>query len=143
MHSTVQGHVVMNLVVSNELSFRIVVDLEYDPIDPFAVRFTFHLPGDEPVTWVFARELLLDGISRPTGEGDVHIHPIGGEELSDVCIVLHSPEGDALLRASAPPLIAFLTRTDRLVPMGEELTGGELDAQLADILSRGCENNAG
>ncbi|GGV00145.1 MULTISPECIES: SsgA family sporulation/cell division regulator [Kitasatospora] len=139
MHSTVQGHVVMNLVVSNELSFRIVVDLEYDPSDPYAVRFTFHLPGDAPVTWVFARELLLDGISRPTGEGDVHIHPVGGEELSDVCIVLHSPEGDALLRASAPPLIAFLTRADRLVPMGEELTGGELEAELADIL-KGCEN---
>lgn len=139
MHSTVQGHVVMNLVVSSELSFRIVVDLEYDPIDPYAVRFTFHLPGDEPVTWIFARELLLDGISRPTGEGDVHIHPVG-TELSDVRIVLHSPEGDALLLASAPPLIAFLSRTDRLVPMGEELTGGELDAQLADILSRGCEN---
>ncbi|MFF1869364.1 SsgA family sporulation/cell division regulator [Streptomyces sp. CB03911] len=139
MHSTVQGHVVMNLVVSNELSFRIMVDLEYDPGDPYAVRFTFHLPGDAPVTWVFARELLLDGISRPTGEGDVHIHPVGGEELSDVCIVLHSPEGDALLRASAPPLIAFLTRADRLVPMGEELTGGELEAELADIL-KGCEN---
>jgi hypothetical protein len=139
MHSTVQGHVVMNLVVSQELSFRIVVDLDYDPADPFAVRCTFHLPGDEPVTWVFARELLLDGISRPTGEGDVHIHPVG-EELSEVCIVLHSPDGDALLRAPAPPLIAFLARTDRLVPMGEELTGRELDDQLADILARGCEN---
>ncbi|KQV22282.1 MULTISPECIES: SsgA family sporulation/cell division regulator [unclassified Kitasatospora] len=139
MHSTVQGHAVMNLVVSQELSFRIVVDLDYDPVDPFAVRCTFHLPGDEPVTWVFARELLLDGISRPTGEGDVHIHPVG-EELSEVCIVLHSPDGDALLRASAPPLIAFLARTDRLVPMGQELTGRELDDQLADILSRGCEN---
>ncbi|MDH6703729.1 hypothetical protein P3T27_000410 [Kitasatospora sp. MAA19] len=136
--STVQGHLVMNLVVSHELSFRIVVALEYDPGDPYALRFTFHLPGDEPVTWVFARELLLDGFSRPSGEGDVHIHPIDGE-LAEVCIVLHSPDGDALLRASAPPLIAFLTRTDRLVPMGQEITGRELDAQLADIL-RGCEN---
>ncbi|MFF1905070.1 SsgA family sporulation/cell division regulator [Kitasatospora sp. NPDC058218] len=136
-HSTVQGHLVMNLVVSTELSFRIVVDLEYDPADPYAVRFTFHLPGDAPVTWVFARELLLDGISRPAGEGDVHVHPVGGE-LSEVCVVLHASEGDALLRASAPPLIAFLARTDRLVPMGQELTGGEIDAQLADIL-RGCE----
>lgn len=138
MHSTVQGHVVMNLLVSQELSFRIVVDLDYDPVDPFAVRCTFHLPGDEPVVWVFARELLLDGISRPTGEGDVHIHPVG-EELSEVCVVLHSPDGDARLRAAAPPLIAFLARTDRLVPMGQELTGRELDDQLADILTRGCE----
>ncbi|MDH6576453.1 SsgA family sporulation/cell division regulator [Kitasatospora sp. MAP5-34] len=139
MHSTVQGHVVMQLVVSNELSFRIVVDLEYDPADPYAVRCIFHLPGDTPVAWVFARELLLDGISSATGEGDVQIHPVGGE-LSDVCIRLYAPEGDALLRASAPPLIAFLARTDQLVPMGEEITGAELDAQLANILSRGCEN---
>ncbi|WP_327679136.1 SsgA family sporulation/cell division regulator [Kitasatospora sp. NBC_00458] len=137
-HSTVQGHLMMNLVVSHELSFRIVVDLGYDPADPYAIRFTFHLPGDEPVTWVFARELLLDGIGRPAGEGDVHIHPVGGE-LAEVCVVLHSPEGDAVLRASAPPLVAFLARTDRLVPMGQEATAGELDAQLALIL-RGHEN---
>ncbi|WP_406201158.1 SsgA family sporulation/cell division regulator [Kitasatospora sp. NBC_01560] len=136
-HSTVQGSLAMSLVVSPELSFRVVVELGYDPADPYAVRFTFHLPGDDPVTWVFARELLLDGIGRPSGEGDVHIRPVGGE-LTEVCIVLHSPAGEALLRASAPPLIAFLARTDRLVPMGQELTGGELDAQLADIL-RGCE----
>ncbi|MDH6127592.1 SsgA family sporulation/cell division regulator [Kitasatospora sp. GP82] len=139
MHSTVQGHVVMNLVVSSELSFRIVVDLDYDPVDPYAIRFTFHLPGDAPVTWVFARELLLDGISRPTGEGDVHIRPVG-EELSEVRVVLRSPDGDALLRTSAPPLIAFLARTDRLVPMGQEFTGGDLDEQLALILGSGCEN---
>ncbi|GAA2250076.1 MULTISPECIES: SsgA family sporulation/cell division regulator [Kitasatospora] len=137
MHSTVQGHVVMHLVVSNELSFRILVDLEYDPADPYAIRLTFHLPGDAPVTWVFARELLLDGISQPTGEGDVHIHPLG-EELAEVGIMLRSPEGDAVLRSSAPPLIAFLTRTDRLVPVGEERTGGDLDEQLALILSPGA-----
>ncbi|GAA2134201.1 SsgA family sporulation/cell division regulator [Kitasatospora kazusensis] len=139
MHSTVQGHVVMHFEVSNELSLRIVVDLEYDPLDPYAVRCTFHLPGDTPVAWVFARELLLDGISNPAGEGDVRIHPVGGE-LSDVRIRLCSPEGGAVLRAPAPPLIAFLARTDRLVPMGQEIVSGELDAQLADILSRGCEN---
>ncbi|MGW4897064.1 SsgA family sporulation/cell division regulator [Kitasatospora sp. NPDC004240] len=137
-HSTVQAHVAMHLVVSNELSFRIVVDLDYDRVDPYAVRFTFHLPGDEPVTWVFARELLLDGISRPSGEGDVRIHPVGGE-LAEVCVVLRSPDGDARLRASAPPLVAFLSRTDRLVPMGQEISGGELDAELAAIL-RGREN---
>jgi hypothetical protein len=140
MHSTVQGHVVMHLVVSNELSFRIVVDVEYDVTDPYAVRFTFHLPGDEPVTWVFARELLVEGISRPAGEGDVHIHPVD-EDSAEVCVALRSPEGDALLRTSAPPLIAFLARTDRVVPMGEEVSEIELDAQLASILSApGCGN---
>ncbi|MGW3039870.1 SsgA family sporulation/cell division regulator [Kitasatospora sp. NPDC001159] len=137
-HSTVQGHLVMNLVVSHELSFSIVADLAYEPGDPYAVRFTFHPPGDAPVTWVFARELLLDGLGKPSGEGDVHIHPVGGE-LAEVRIALHSPGGEAVLHASAAPLMAFLARTDRLVPMGQELIGRELEAQLADIL-RGCEN---
>ncbi|WP_371498360.1 SsgA family sporulation/cell division regulator [Kitasatospora sp. NBC_00374] len=140
MHSTVQGHMVMHLVVSNELSFRIMVDLEYDAADPFAVRFTFHLPGGDPVGWVFARELVVDGISRPSGEGDVRIHPVGAE-LSEVRIVLHSPEGAAVLRAGTPALIDFLARTDRLVAMGEETAAGDLDAQLASILAApGCEN---
>ncbi|GAA1965710.1 SsgA family sporulation/cell division regulator [Kitasatospora viridis] len=137
MQSTVQGHVVMSLVVSAELSFRLVADLEYDAADPYAVRLTFHLPGDAPVTWVFGRELLLDGVSAPSGEGDVHIHPTGDGE---VCLLLRSPEGDALLRCTAAPLVAFLNRADRLVPMGAELAAGSLEAELADILSRGCEN---
>ncbi|MGW6915516.1 SsgA family sporulation/cell division regulator [Kitasatospora sp. NPDC054939] len=137
-HSTVQGHLVMNLVVSDELSFRITVDAEYDPADPYAVRFTFHLPGDAPVTWVFARELLLDGIGRPSGEGDVHIHPVGAD-LTEVAIVLHSPDGDARLLTQAPPLVAFLARTDRLVPVGQEAATGDLEAELAVIL-RGREN---
>ncbi|MGW2370913.1 MULTISPECIES: SsgA family sporulation/cell division regulator [Kitasatospora] len=126
----------MNLVVAPELSFGIVVDLGYEPGDPYAVRFAFHLPGDAPVTWVFARELLLDGLSGPSGEGDVHIHPLGGEP-SEVRIALRNPHGDALLHAPAAPLAAFLARTDRLVPIGQEHTGRELDAQLAEIL-RGC-----
>ncbi|MFD8702219.1 SsgA family sporulation/cell division regulator [Kitasatospora sp. NPDC059648] len=136
-HSTVQGHLAMNLVVSPELSFGIVADLAYEAGDPYAVRFAFHLPGDAPVVWVFARELLLDGLGGPSGEGDVHIRPLGGEP-PEVSIALHTPNGDAVLHAPAAPLIAFLARTDRLVPMGQELAGRELDAQLAAIL-RGCD----
>ncbi|GHF30084.1 hypothetical protein GCM10018790_04520 [Kitasatospora xanthocidica] len=137
-HSTVQGHLVMDLLVSQELSLRIRVDLAYEAADPYAVRFTFDLPGDAPVTWYFARELLLEGIGGPAGEGDVHIHPVG-EERSEVRVVLRSPHGQAALRAPSAPLTAFLARTGRLVPMGRELAGRELDAELADIL-RGREN---
>ncbi|MFJ7245707.1 SsgA family sporulation/cell division regulator [Kitasatospora sp. NPDC098652] len=136
-HSTVQGHLAMNLVVSPELSFPIVVDLGYEAGDPYAVRFTFHLPGDAPVTWVFARELLLDGLGGPSGEGDVRIGPLGGEP-AEVSIALCSPNGHAVLHARAAALAAFLARADRLVPVGRESIGKELDAELADIL-RGCD----
>ncbi|MGA5817101.1 SsgA family sporulation/cell division regulator [Kitasatospora sp. NPDC094028] len=131
--TTVQEHQVMGLVLSPELSLGLVVDLEYDPGDPYAVRFTFHLPGEPPVVWVFARELLLDGLGRPAGEGDVRIEPVG-EDRAEVYVTLCSPGGEARLRSAAAPLVAFLARTDRLVPMGREAAGRELDARLADIL---------
>ncbi|MFJ1753649.1 SsgA family sporulation/cell division regulator [Kitasatospora sp. NPDC088134] len=142
MHNTVRASTTMHLVVSSELSFRIVVDLDYDGADPFAVRFTFHLPGDEPVAWVFARELLVDGLGRPSGEGDVRIEPIG-DDLAEAALLLRSPEGDALMHTAVPPLLAFLARTDRVVPMGQELAGDDLDQELAGILSATGPGNAG
>ncbi len=65
----------MSFLVSEELSFRIPVELRYETCDPYAVRLTFHLPGDAPVTWAFGRELLIDGVGRPCGDGDVQIAP--------------------------------------------------------------------
>jgi hypothetical protein len=138
MQSLVKGQLVMSLLVSDDLAFDTHVELVYDPSDPFAVRLTFHLPGDPPVTWVFGRELLLDGITRPTGEGDVRVVPVPGtdEDFMDVCIELHSPDGMAVLRSPAIPLISFLGRTDRVLPMGQEHTAADLDRQLELILGR-------
>ncbi|MFG2138781.1 SsgA family sporulation/cell division regulator [Streptomyces sp. NPDC048650] len=135
MTDTVQAEVIMSFLVSEELAFRIPVQLDFDIADPFAVRFTFDLPGDMPVTWVFSRELLLDGLSRASGEGDVHIEPSTGEHLGDVFINLQVGSERALFRAGAPPLVAFLDRTDRLVPLGEEEVCDTLEAVLDRILT--------
>ncbi|OEJ32837.1 SsgA family sporulation/cell division regulator [Streptomyces subrutilus] len=149
MRESVQAEVMMSFLVSEELSFRIPVELRYDTRDPYAVRLTFHLPGDAPVTWAFGRELLLDGINKPCGDGDVRIAPTEPEELSDVHIRLQVGGDRALFRAGAAPLVAFLDRTDRLVPLGQErdLGGFEehLDEALGKILaeSRQNEQNAG
>ncbi|MFC5907469.1 SsgA family sporulation/cell division regulator [Streptacidiphilus monticola] len=136
MHSLVKGQLVMNLLASEDLAFETDVQLSYDAADPFAVSLTFHLPGDPPVTWVFGRELLLDGISRPSGEGDVRIAPVPGPDADfcDVDIKLCSPGGAAVLRSPAVPLIAFLGRTDRVLPMGQEHTEDSLDRKLEEIL---------
>ncbi|GAA1151349.1 SsgA family sporulation/cell division regulator [Streptomyces hebeiensis] len=144
MRESVQAEVLMSFLVSEELSFRIPVELHYEVGDPYAVRMTFHLPGDAPVTWTFGRELLLDGINTPSGDGDVHIAPTAPEDLSDVHIRLQVGEDHALFRVSAAPLVAFLDRTDRLVPLGQERTLGDfegsLEAELGRILA---EENAG
>lgn len=139
----------MSFLVSEELSFRIPVELRYDAGDPYAVRLTFHLPGDAPVTWAFGRELLLDGINKPCGEGDVHIAPASSEELSDVRIRLQVGSDRAVFRAGAAPLVAFLDRTDRLVPLGQERSLGDFEMSLDEALdrifaeSRQNEQNAG
>ncbi|MBX7467890.1 SsgA family sporulation/cell division regulator [Streptomyces sp. NPDC048491] len=144
MRESVQAEVMMSFLVSEELSFKIPVELKYEAADPYAVRMTFHLPGDAPVTWAFGRELLLDGINGATGDGDVRIEPSEPEELSDVHIRLQVGADTALFRAGAAPLVAFLDRTDKLVPLGQEWTLGESDEHLEEALGRIlAEENAG
>ncbi|MFI9580827.1 SsgA family sporulation/cell division regulator [Streptomyces sp. NPDC052236] len=153
MRESVKAGVVMSFVVSEELSFLVPVEIQYQSGEPYAVRMTFHLPGDPPLIWVFGRELLFDGIHRPSGEGDVRIAPIvpstptspaGPEGLPDVGITLQVGRERALFRASAAPLLVFLDRTDELVPLGQESAYGRFDSRLEEALGRIlAEENAG
>ncbi|OIJ69301.1 SsgA family sporulation/cell division regulator [Streptomyces mangrovisoli] len=136
MRESVQAEVMMSFLVSEELSFRIPVELRYELGDPYAVRLTFHLPGDAPVTWAFGRELLIDGVSGPSGDGDVRITPAEPETAGDVLIRLQVGTDHALFRSGAAPLVAFLDRTDRLVPLGQEGALADFDAHLDEALDR-------
>ncbi|MFE7130579.1 SsgA family sporulation/cell division regulator [Streptomyces sp. NPDC057638] len=146
MRESVQAEVLMSFLVSEELSFRIPVELRYETEDPYAVRMTFHLPGDAPVTWAFGRDLLMDGILGPSGDGDVRVAPTGPEELADIAIRLQVGADRALFQVSAAPVVAFLDRTDKLVPLGQERAHGDfegcLDKALRNILAE-TEENAG
>ncbi|MFJ3422330.1 SsgA family sporulation/cell division regulator [Streptomyces sp. NPDC086082] len=136
MHESVQAEVMMSFLVSEELSFRIPVELCYETSDPYAVRLTFHLPGDAPVTWAFGRELLIDGLGMACGEGDVRIEPVDPETLGEVLIRLQVGSDQALFRTGAAPLVAFLDRTDRLVPLGQEAALADFDTHLDEALDR-------
>lgn len=126
----------MSFLVSEELSFRIPVELRYETCDPYAIRLTFHLPGDAPVTWAFGRELLIDGVGRPCGDGDVRVSPAEPDSLGDVLIRLQVGSDQALFRSSTAPLVAFLDRTDKLVPLGQEGAHADFDAHLDEALDR-------
>lgn len=145
MRESVHAEVMMSFLVSEELSFRIPVELRYETCDPYAVRLTFHLPGDAPVTWTFGRELMVDGVGGPTGDGDVRIAPADLESPGDVLIRLQVGGEHALFRSGAAPLVAFLDRTDRLVPLGQEGALADFDAHLDEALDRILteEQNAG
>ncbi|MFJ4766659.1 SsgA family sporulation/cell division regulator [Streptomyces diastaticus] len=136
MRESVLAEVMMSFLVSEELAFRIPVELRYETVDPYAVRLTFHLPGDAPVTWVFGRELLVDGVLDAAGDGDVHVCPVGREATREVHITLQVGSEQALFRAGKAPLLAFLDRTDRLVPLGSERAHADFDTHLDDALNR-------
>ncbi|MFF3468339.1 SsgA family sporulation/cell division regulator [Streptomyces sp. NPDC002619] len=111
------------------------MQLSYESADPYAVHALFLLDDHEPVEWVFARELLAQGLHRPTGPGDVHVWPLRGRDQYELCIALASPAGNALLIAPAREVASFLQRTDALVPPGTEAAHLDLDTQLARILA--------
>jgi len=136
MRESVQAEVMMNFLVSDELSFRIPVELRYETSDPFAVRLTFHLPRDAPVTWASGRERLIDGVGRPCGDGDGRVSPADPDMLGEVLIRLQVGRDQALFRSGAAPLVAFLDRTDKLVPLGQEGALADFDAHLEEALDR-------
>ncbi|WP_190094682.1 SsgA family sporulation/cell division regulator [Streptomyces melanogenes] len=110
----------LRLIVSSDSSLPVPVGLRYDTADPYAVHATFHTGAEETVEWVFARDLLAEGLHRPTGTGDVRVWPSRSHGPGVVCIALGSPEGEALLEAPARVLESFLKRTDTAVPPGTE-----------------------
>ncbi|AEW94316.1 MULTISPECIES: SsgA family sporulation/cell division regulator [Streptomycetaceae] len=135
MHTVVERELELSLVLSPERSVPVPARLEYRADDPFAVHFTFHVTSDAPVTWTFARELLIDGVFRPCGHGDVRIWPAKSEGRPVICLALSSPDGDALLEAASSPVAAWLERTLRLVPPGSEHEQLGLDQELGELLA--------
>ncbi|MBO1417367.1 SsgA family sporulation/cell division regulator [Streptomyces sp. FH025] len=69
--------------------------LSYRTHDPLAVRIVFHTPTAGHVPWVFARDLLAQGLHRPSGHGDVQIWPTEAGHEKVLNLALTSPQGTA------------------------------------------------
>ena len=82
--TTVSTMAVQIATVDAEQDHDLSADFSYNPADPLAVAMTLSTVAG-PVTWTFARELLIEGQYEPTGEGDVHVWP---------CL---SPSGEAVV----------------------------------------------
>ncbi|WP_430379460.1 SsgA family sporulation/cell division regulator [Streptomyces sp. B1-3] len=134
-HTLVERELELNLVLSPERSIPVPARLSYRSDDPFAVHVTFHIGSDHPVHWTFARELLVEGVFRPCGHGDVRVWPTKAGGRSLVLMALSSPDGDALLEAPAAQVSAWLERTLRAVPPGTEGEQLGLDDALAELLT--------
>jgi len=126
----------LRLVVAGGTSLPVAAELCYDARDPYAVHATFHAGESETVCWVFARELLTNGLRGPAGEGDVRVWPgAGSAEGACLCVSLTSPEGSALLEAPADQLRRFLGHTYCAVPAGAEHGHLDLDGVVDRLLA--------
>ncbi|MGW1887523.1 SsgA family sporulation/cell division regulator [Streptomyces sp. NPDC001970] len=137
LRTVIQGlHV--QLVVAHEMSLPVSVRLRYEPSDPYVIRAAFTaVDSDETVEWIIGRDLLIDGLEGPAGEGDIRIWPADGPDRYNLYILLNPPAGVALLKARAQEIKAFLQETVALVPRGAELGHIDLDASLAHFLAEG------
>ncbi|MBT2508153.1 SsgA family sporulation/cell division regulator [Streptomyces sp. ISL-98] len=135
MNTVVERELELNLVLSPERSIPVPARLTYRTDDPYAVHVAFHIGSDTPVNWTFARELLVEGVFRPCGHGDVRIWPTKIDSRSVICMALTSPDGDALLEAPSVAVSAWLERTLLMVPPGTETEQLGIDEALAELLA--------
>ncbi|MGW2044184.1 SsgA family sporulation/cell division regulator [Streptomyces sp. NPDC001858] len=134
-HTVVERELELRLILSPERSIPVPARLSFRSDDPFAVLVAFHINSEQPVNWTFARELLVEGVFRPCGHGDVRVWPTKADGRSVVLMALSSPDGDALLQAPAAQVSAWLERTLRVVPPGTEADQLGIDDGLAELLA--------
>lgn len=131
----VERELELKLVLSPERSIPVPARLTYRTDDPFAVHVAFHIGSESPVHWTFARELLVEGVFRPCGHGDVRIWPTKVAGRSVICVALTSPDGNALLEVPSAAVAAWVERTLRVVPPGTESDRLGMDEALAELLA--------
>jgi hypothetical protein len=138
--STVSAELGLRLVVPQQTVVPLVASLYYSKEDPYAIRIAFHVGLDEPVEWIFARELLSRGIEGREGLGDVVVWPsdtsADGAADSVLNIELSSPFGQAHFEAPIKEISDFLKRTHAIVPAGDETDFVDVDAEINDLLRK-------
>jgi hypothetical protein len=122
------------LVLGDERLIPVAATLTYSVTEPFAVSALFRTT-DGDINWVFARQLLDEGLTESVGEGDVVIWPAHDDAGETICISLCSPGGNALLEADSQEIRSFLEASYRLVARGEESDHVNVDDFLSQLFN--------
>jgi hypothetical protein len=123
----------MSVVLASGRLVPLETRLGYHDGDPYAVRMDFHV-GESVCCWMLSRDLLIEGLSRRAGTGDVKVWPLVRDDEERLRILLHTPAGEALVDAPAADVAAFLDQTLLRVAKGQEVL--DIDALIARILRR-------
>jgi hypothetical protein len=105
----------------------------YSVNDPYAVSLAVRTRHDRWVEWLIARDLVVDGLSGPTGIGDVRMSPEVVQGYDIVQIEIRSHDGHAVLEVDRDLLRQFVEATVDLVALGEEPGHLDIDGEIAKI----------
>lgn len=105
----------------------------YQVNEPYTVSVAFQTEPGAWVEWVFARELLVDGLAGPAGIGDVRLRPRRTPGRTALVLEIESPEGHAVLELDREAASRFLNATTRMVPLGAEPDYFDVDALIDEI----------
>ncbi|WP_399896130.1 SsgA family sporulation/cell division regulator [Streptomyces sp. BBFR51] len=115
--------------LSPELALTLSCEFSYAEQDPFAVTLVLDTDSECPVRWVLSRDMLADGLSARSGEGDVVLWPLydlPDGEASSFCLRLVNTH-TALFEIPAEPVAQWLDHTYAMVPRGTEMDGVNWD----------------
>ena len=133
--TTITLDLTMHQVTADGDDVPVRATLRYDVSDPYAVHATFFAPSGPPVTWVFARELLTNGVLGAAGQGDVRVWRSSQQDSPHVYIGLISSDGEALLQVSSAALATFLRRSYAQCWPGEEDVHLDTDLVIEHLLA--------
>ena len=105
------------LLISDAALPAVNAELRYHCDDPFAVHLRLSVDQSPAITWVFGRELLINGARMPAGIGDVQVYPA----RDGLIIELRSGCVGARLLAHTADIEDFTARSTARVPLGTEM----------------------
>jgi hypothetical protein len=106
----------------------------YSAREPYLVKLAFRTERGRWIDWVFARDLLVEGLEAPTGLGDVRVRPDLAAEHSLMVIELESPDGFAVVEMRREDMVRFVEITCEMVPLGTEGELLDIDGFIAQVI---------
>ena len=130
-HHAVKGHRMVTdmVLLGGDDAAPVRAELRYYRSDPLAVEMRLTVGGEPAVSWVFGRDLLIEGLRRPCGIGDVRIYPVH----ESVIITLRSTAGTAVLLSYLPDLDRFVDHILHDVPAGAEITHDDIEREVTEL----------
>ena len=130
-HDAVIGHRMVTdmVLLGGDVAEPVRAELRYHRRDPLAVEMRLSIARSPAVSWVFGRDLLIEGLRRPSGIGDVRFYPVH----ESVIIELRSAAGKAVLLSYLPDVEGFVQHIVSAVPVGAEIAHDDVERELLEL----------